>query len=86
MPDGIANATISATEANRRFSTLLRDVERGGRVTITKDGNPVAVLVPVNEDRRKVSAAALERFDALSSRGLGIGFSGKIDRDDLHRR
>jgi len=42
MPDGL----VSATEANRNFSKVLRDVEGGASVTITKDGKPVAVLVP----------------------------------------
>ncbi len=82
MPDGAVNAT----EANRQFSRLLREVENGGRITITKDGNPVAVLVPAGEERRRASAAALERFDAATSRGLTIGFTGGINRDELHRR
>lgn len=44
MPDG----SISATEADRNFSKVLRDVEGGERVTITKDGKPVAVLSPTS--------------------------------------
>jgi prevent-host-death family protein len=82
MPDG----TVTATEANRQFSRLLREVEEGGRITITKAGRPVAVLVPADEDRHRASASALERFDSLAARGLAIGFTGGIDRDALHRR
>ncbi|HWK46494.1 MAG TPA: type II toxin-antitoxin system prevent-host-death family antitoxin [Stellaceae bacterium] len=49
MPDG----TVNATEANRQFSRLLREVEDGGRITITKDRHPVAVLVPARNERRR---------------------------------
>ena len=80
------DGTVNATEANRQFSRLLREVENGGRITITKDGTPVAVLVPAGEERRRASAAVLQRFEALSSIGLPIGFTGGIDRDELHRR
>jgi len=83
MPDG----TVNTTEAKQQFSRLLREVEDGGRITITKDGRPVAVLVPVGQERRRASASVLERFEALSHRGLTISFTtGGIDRDELHRR
>ncbi len=82
MPDG----TVSATEANRQFSRLLRDVESGGRVTITKDGRPVALLTPIETDQHRPSPNALQRFRALLGTGLSIGFSGGVDRDALHRR
>jgi len=82
MPDGI----VSATEANRQFSRLLRDVESGARVTITKDGRPVAILTPIETDKRDISSSALERFQALLVAGLPIGFTGGLDRDALHRR
>jgi prevent-host-death family protein len=82
MPD----ETVSATEASRHFARLLRAVEEGGRITIAKDGRAVAVLAPAGEEPRHVSAAVLDRFDALARRGLAIGFTGGIDRDALHRR
>ena len=40
---------ISATEANQRFSEMLRDVGAGESVTITSRGRPVARLVPVEQ-------------------------------------
>ncbi len=82
MPDG----TVSATEANRQFSRLLRDVESGGRVTITKDGRPVAILTPIEADQHQPSSLALERVRALMDTGLAIGFAGGVDRDAIHRR
>lgn len=38
--------TVGAYEAKTRLSALLDMVERGERVTITRHGRPVAVLVP----------------------------------------
>ena len=37
--------TVTATEANRSLSRLLREVERGKRVVITSHGRKVAVTV-----------------------------------------
>jgi prevent-host-death family protein len=38
--------TIGAYEAKTHLPRLLDEVERGERITITKHGRPVAVLVP----------------------------------------
>ena len=82
MPDG----TVSATEANRQFSRLLRDVEGGGRVTITKDGRPVAILAPIETEEHQPSQNAFERVRGLLATGLPIGFTGGVDREAIHRR
>lgn len=39
-------SVIGAYEAKTRFPELLRRVQRGERITITRHGVPVAVLVP----------------------------------------
>ncbi len=44
--------TVGAYEAKTRLSELLNDVERGERITITRHGVPVAMLVPMRESRR----------------------------------
>ena len=77
---------ISATDANRNFSRLLREVENGARVTITKDGRPVAVLSPVGQQEPGNREAALQRMKALMEEGMEIGYQGPLDRDELHRR
>ncbi|HEV7373018.1 type II toxin-antitoxin system prevent-host-death family antitoxin [Arenibaculum sp.] len=82
MPDGV----ISAAEADRDFSRVLRDVEAGARVTIMKDGRPVAVLAPVEEGTSPRRGKARERMLALLHEGLPLGFSGALDRDALHDR
>jgi prevent-host-death family protein len=38
--------TVGAYEAKTHLPRLLDEVERGERITITKHGRPVAVLVP----------------------------------------
>ncbi|MGQ9368028.1 type II toxin-antitoxin system Phd/YefM family antitoxin [Azospirillum sp. ST 5-10] len=82
MPDG----HISATEANRNFSKVLRDVEGGARVTITKDGRPVAVLLPAAASDSGRREGARRRMMALLEEGLPLGFTGGVDRDALHER
>jgi prevent-host-death family protein len=37
---------IGAYEAKTRFPELLRRVQRGERITITRHGVPVAILIP----------------------------------------
>jgi prevent-host-death family protein len=55
---------ISAAEANRRFSELLRTVKAGRSVAVTSHGKPVARMVPVVEDE----ALATQRVrDTISS-------------------
>jgi prevent-host-death family protein len=59
--------TIGAYEAKTRLPRLLDEVEAGERITITKHGRPVAMLVPVQRpDRDQVgeTIAALRRFRA----------------------
>lgn len=82
MPDGF----VSATEANKSFSRLLKQVEDGGQVTITKDGKPVAVLVPVDAAAAIGQEAARRRMLALLQEGLPIGYAGPLDRDAIHAR
>ena len=55
-------SSVTATEANRSFSKLLRAVERGERVEITSHGRKVAVLAPSDEEdtRRERQIKALE--------------------------
>jgi len=41
---------ISAADANRRFSQLLRGVREGRRFVVTSHGRPVAKIVPIGTD------------------------------------
>ena len=58
--DGLS-ACISASEANRSFSSLLRQVAQGQRFTVLSHGRPVATIGPAQEARasRMASRRAL---------------------------
>lgn len=45
--------SISAGEANQRFSEMLRNVAEGDSFTVTSRGRPVARVVPVDDADRK---------------------------------
>ena len=51
---------VGATEAMRRFSALLREVENGETVIVTRHGFPVARLSPVDKEVDDVAAAIEE--------------------------
>ena len=53
---------VQATVAKARLSELLRDVERGESITITRNGKKVAALVPVEDEEREQRRQAVERF------------------------
>ena len=78
--------TITARDANQRFSELLSKVETEGQgFVVTKHGRPVARIVPVETARKKLTPeqeAALERLMTTGWR-LGIGTFG---RDELYDR
>lgn len=48
---------ISASDANRQFSGILRDVKRGDSFVVVSRGTPVARIVPVEHDDAKRLAA-----------------------------
>lgn len=45
--------TASIAEAKAHLSALIAEVEKGGDITITRHGKPVARLVPVRPKRRQ---------------------------------
>jgi prevent-host-death family protein len=48
---------VSATQANRNFSRILRHVQDGHSYVVTSHGRPVARLIPVNQHGKVPSAA-----------------------------
>ncbi len=48
--------TISAGDANRHFSKLLRDVATGEVVTVLSRGKPVATIGPAQSDGARETA------------------------------
>ena len=50
--------TVSAADANRHFSALLREVARGNQITVTSRGRPIAVIAPADPNGVRARAAA----------------------------
>jgi prevent-host-death family protein len=50
---------VSAAEANRNFSHLLREVRRGRSYVVTSHGKPVAKISPVDE-KENIEVSARE--------------------------
>ena len=47
---------VGAYEAKTRFSSILDEVEKGDRISITRRGRPVALLVPAREEKPQPAA------------------------------
>jgi prevent-host-death family protein len=79
--------TVSAREANQRFSKLLQAVVDGEEVLITRRGKPVARLTrlePVAADPER--QAEIERILARLRAGADLGPRASWTRDELHER
>ena len=65
--------SVGAYDAKTHFSELLEKVESGAEITITRNGTPVARLVPIQKKYTPVDRrAAIERIKKLSQ-GLSLG-------------
>ena len=79
--------SVSAREANQQFARILRDVEAGAEILVTRRGQPVARIVPAHPsgERRLTpeQEAALERTRQRLEKGWDLG-GGKFNRDELY--
>ena len=67
---------VSIAEAKNRLPELIREVEAGGAVVITRHGKPVAQLAPPPVERRQV------RLGGMTSRiRLLPGWDAPVDLD-----
>jgi len=62
------NKTVTAAEANRDFSKLLRSVREGDSFIVTSHGTPVARLVPIEDDTARREEAKQRYLDELRKR------------------
>jgi prevent-host-death family protein len=74
--------TISAAEANRMFSQLLRGVREGRSYVVTAHGRPVARIVPV-EAHGEVAASARDVLFARL-RTQPVQDIGRWTREELY--
>jgi len=69
---------VSIAEAKNRLPELIRAVEAGGTVVITRHGKPVAQLAPAPVERRRVRLGAMkDRVQLLP------GWDAPVDLDGL---
>lgn len=78
--------TITASDANRNFSGVMREVANGEQFVIVSRGSPVATIAPMgrnSEERQEARAALLRRLKIQIAEGCP---SGPRDwtRDDLY--
>lgn len=74
--------TITAANANRGFSSLLREVSKGEEVTILSRGTPVAKITSVSSgalQRKAMKNLLLSRLKAQ-----GVTGSRNWTRDELY--
>lgn len=81
---------VSITEAKNKLTQLVREVEQGLEVSITKDGQPAAMLISWNEYtsmKRQIAATRLRELrDELERSGLDAIEIYKESRKQLEER
>jgi prevent-host-death family protein len=78
---------ITVREANQNFSQVIAAAERGETIVVTKNGRPVAKIMPQSEDRAndpewRASFAALKK--SLRSKRRSGFLIGTITEDDKY--
>jgi prevent-host-death family protein len=69
-------ANVGSYEAKTHLPALIRRVEAGEKITITRHGRPVARLVPVTDDPGMAAGEAVDGLLAFrEGRKLGRGLS-----------
>jgi prevent-host-death family protein len=58
---------VSAADANRRFSVLLRGVREGRSYVVTSHGRPVARIVPISKHDDVVASALATLLSRLET-------------------
>jgi prevent-host-death family protein len=79
--------SVSAREANQQFSRILRAVEAGAEILVTRRGQPVARIVPAQRPRERQLTPEQEAAHARSMERLRKGWDlggGKFNRDELY--
>jgi prevent-host-death family protein len=73
---------VSAADANRKFSELLRRVRQGRSFVVTSHGKPVAKLVPIDACDHTVQGARGVLLDRL--RRETVTDIGRWTREELY--
>ena len=73
---------VSAAEANRRFSLILRGVREGHSYVVTSHGKPVARIVPAVGHERVATGARAALLARLEKQP--VSGAGPWTRDELY--
>jgi prevent-host-death family protein len=74
--------TVSAADANRRFSLLLRGVREGHSYVVTSHGRPVARLIPAGKHDDVATSARATLLSRLEEQP--VMNAGRWTRDELY--
>lgn len=74
--------TVSAADANRKFSLILRGVRDGHSYVVTSHGRPVARIVPADKHQGVASGARAALLSRLNSQPVVRG--RRWTRDELY--
>jgi prevent-host-death family protein len=78
----VMDEAISAADANRKFSLLLRGVREGRSYVVTSHGRPVARIVPAGTHDTAAASARAALLDRLEKQP--IVKTGKWTREELY--
>jgi len=73
---------VSAADANRRFSHILREVREGQSYVVTSHGRPVARIVPADRHEGVISRSRAELLSRLERQP--VVDAGRWTRDELY--
>ena len=79
---------VTVRDANQGFAKLIREVEAGQEVVITRRGRPVARIEPIRGRRRILTPeqqAAIDEAERIIDQGWDLE-AGPLDRSQLHER
>ena len=76
--------TLSAANANRQFSSVLREVAHGEVITVTSRGKPVATISPAQTATKQRNAAKKMLLARLNKRAA-VG-TRNWSRDELYKK
>ncbi|MEO8677540.1 MAG: type II toxin-antitoxin system prevent-host-death family antitoxin [Vicinamibacterales bacterium] len=74
---------MTAADANRNFSELLREIRAGRSVVITVHGKPTAKLVPFDGEKQRAHAGRKALLNRLS--GQRVVNAGRWKRESPYR-
>jgi prevent-host-death family protein len=78
----VMEEAVSAADANRRFSLLLRGVREGHSYVVTSHGKPVARLIPAGKHDEVATCARSTLLSRLEKQP--VVHAGRWTRDELY--